>query len=183
MNRPSTQTMVLGHPLVSIPVMLAGAGMLYVCWQGGVEGIPVAIIPAATMLAAARAGEQASAYKRWKREWDAMAPPDQRQPSKLPGIIGVILGFMLVLAGIAAANADARTNAAALGWLILIALPVLAFFGVRASWRRARRRPSRTVPAKPVAVIARTILPVPTLGTAYATLPEHCQRLLARSRS
>ena len=117
---------------------------------------------------------------RGKAAWDGMAEHPPRRAAKPGRIVGVIAVAALTLMAYVRPQLLAYAAGYAVGWtrhqpwllglLGLLALGVLVQF--------VRCFPRRPKPAKPVSVIARPILPVPTLADAYRALPPYCQALL-----
>ena len=184
MRRPATRTMLLGHPLVATPLTLGGTAGLFAALYGGANGSGLlpALFCVVVALTAHRASQQADAYKAWKREWDAMtpqAPPRvRRRPSAWTWIIGFIVVGVVGLEWLG--GADGRLMAWGAGFTLGgIGLAAVIVAAIRWLWRGRRRRPETFA----VTVIARSVLPVPSLDGAYRALPDYCQRLLARPGS
>ncbi|MFM9977019.1 MAG: hypothetical protein ACKVOP_03100 [Sphingomonadaceae bacterium] len=93
MNKPPLKTMVLGNPIVGLGIYGLGALTLYACWQNG-DAWPLGLMALVAMSTTARAGEQADAYRNWKRAWDAMG--DNPLPSGRGGRVSTTA--MLALA-------------------------------------------------------------------------------------
>lgn len=127
MKQPSTKTMILGHPGVAMPVMLAGAATLAAAFYG--SNLLVGILGVAVVGTAQKAHEQARAYKAWQREWNGMAPGGHTVRKR--GWCGVVVaGLALGWFGLACAGgADPYT--AAIGTLGLVGLGVAAVMAVR----------------------------------------------------
>ena len=182
MNRPPIKTMLLGHPLIGLPIYGVGAFILYQCWYDpslwlfGVGAL-------AAMSTAAKASDQADAYRNWKRAWDAMG--DGPLPS---GRGGRIARFLIGVAMIAAlilfllGHSDQPAYRLALGWLVvvggggLVALLVIWLFRLRP--KRAAKAAKNSVVT---VAIARPIFAVPDMLQSYRQLPEHCH-LVMRAR-
>jgi len=180
MKRPSIRSVVLGHPLVGVPVALASVGALYVCWFRGEEGGAVlGLIPVGMLCAVSQASQEMTAYRAWKREWDAMAPPAPgRKPGRFMAAIGVLLSAAMLIGGVASSGDGAAIIHHLLGWGVVLVPFLLGMVTVRLLIRRLRRRYRRGAHAQPGKVIAKPIIAAPALPAAYAALPAYCQRLL-----
>lgn len=179
MNKPPLKTMLLGHPVIGLPIYGVSAFVLYCCWQdSGPWLFGVGALAAITTTQAA--GEQAQAYRNWKRAWDAMSdePP---HPARWPAMVGTVLVAALVM--FIAGHADRSAYSLVLGWLPIIGGGLLALFVMLSMMRWLRRRRRRTVKNRAVTVaITRPIFPVPDMLQCYRSLPEHCQSLLRQQR-
>ncbi len=177
MKRPSARTMFLGHPMVSLPLTLGGLGGLYAGYQAGSNATPFALLSIVVLAAVGKATADATAFRNWQREWDAMsgeAPP----PSKLKGCFGTVLAACLVLRGLALAAANPSTTG---NLLVTVGGPLVALIAV-CLWLRSRRhRSAHSQKEVPVEVVAKPSKPAPTLDAAYADLPEHLKHLMKRS--
>ena len=180
MNRPSNQTMVLGHPVVSGVVAIAAAITGYAAFRSNADGGYLVSGGCCALIAmTAKANEAATGYKRWKREWESLdGPGGQPRRSDFKSKLEWIGAGFIALAILAAFCGQ---PAYLLG-LLLLCLPILATKLLRGVWRRLfRRRYGHTT--RPVCVVAKPILTSPSLAQAYARLPEHCLRILANGRS
>lgn len=178
MNRPSTKTMILGHPIIAVPVTLAGGVALFAGLYGG--SVLMALLGGAVGSMALRASEQASKYRAWRAEWAAMGGETQ------PGvrgrrIVGVLLVAAIIVLVVARPDLIAIGAGYAVGWLrahpvVLVPpaliLAIVLFQFVRFFPRRQRRR------ADVVKVVAKPVLKCPTIEEAYRTLPDYCHALL-----
>jgi MFS family permease len=178
MNKPPLKTMLLGHPIIGLPIYAVSAFVLYCCsqdsglWLFGV-GALVAIITTQA------AGEQADAYRNWKRAWDAMSD-DPPRPARWPAMVGKVLVAALAL--FIAGHDDRLTSSLVLGWLPLVGGGLLALLAMLLMMRWLRRR-SHMVKNRAVTVaITRPIFAVPDMLQCYRSLPEHCQSLLRQQR-
>jgi hypothetical protein len=173
--------MLLGHPLVALPLALGSAGAIYACYHNGSNGLFPGLIFGAMLLTAAQAHKQASAYRLWAREWNAMAGEPTPRTGQRNSVLRVGLGVALVVAVWAVLLSDPHMTSQALHHPVQTGAPVLGLLVVTSLVRWLRRRPGRAAtPVGPVTVAARVILPAPPLDAAYAALPDYCQRLLAR---
>lgn len=175
MKKPATKTMVIGHPLIAVPMTLTSGVVLIAGLQTGNLFPVLFAIPILAGVQTARA--QASAYRAWKAEWDAMDDGPARRTVTLGSFLGVVVLATLMLVAFGMPRGLAYMAGYALGWmethpwlLALLALGMLAQF--------VRHNPRRAKPTKPVTVIAQAILPVPTLADAYRALPPYCHALL-----
>lgn len=73
MKKPSTQSMMMGHPVVALPVAVATLATLY-AWSQNSEVWWLAIVMLAFMGRVMKANEARRDYLQWKREWDALDP-------------------------------------------------------------------------------------------------------------
>jgi hypothetical protein len=179
MREPSTQTRLLASP----PVFYGAWGLAL--WLGYQWTLDTGIWPLFLMLAFPMAGimnaeREVKAYKRWKREWDAMAGAPPR-PKQWPLVVGVIIGIPILI-GLANVGQHQGTQAVigvlmvTLGPLLLLALLLKLWGRVLRTFRR------RADKVQPVAIcISRPLLPVPTLRDAYHSLPAHCALVLGAS--
>lgn len=182
MNKPPLKTRMLGHPLVSLPIYGLGAFFLYQCTQD-TSLWPLGLGSLVTMSATMHAGEQADAYRNWKRAWDAMS--DDPLPSGRGGraarvFVGVamIAALLLFLLG----HSDQQAYGLALGWLVVVGGGALVALLVTRLFRSRPRRAAKAAKNRVVTVaIARPIFAVPDMLQSYRQLPEHCH-LLMRAR-
>lgn len=178
MKRPATKTMVMGHPIVAVPMTLASGVTLVAGLQSG-SPLPV-FIAIALIAGVQKARAQASAYRAWQAEWDAMSDGPARRRVTPGSYLGAAMIAALVLLAFGSPQLLAYLVGFAFGWMgtqpWLLALLGLLALGVLVQFIRCY--PRRARPAKPVTVIAEAILPVPTLADAYRALPPYCQALL-----
>jgi len=185
MKRPSSRTMLLGSPILAAPVTLLAISTLYVSWLGGSEGTSLGPCGFAILAATARAAREAAAYRQWQAEWDAMGDGPRVRKVTLGRFLGAVAIAVLLLIGYGQPSLLAYGLGYVLGWAshqpwLLAGLGVVVLAVVA---RVIRRWPHRPRAVKPVTVVARPILPVPSIADAYARLPDYCQRLLARTRT
>jgi len=180
--RPTTKTLIVGHPIVAMPLLLASIACLLAGFRSGAA--PPVIIGIAMIAAVNGAQRQANAYRAWKAEWDAM-DGRPKAPRSSPGQwIGAVLLAALILVGCFRPSVLAYGAGFAVGWIshepwLLGGLAALAVAIIVQFVRCWPRRPKA---ARPVTVVAKRILPVPSIADAYARLPDYCQALL-RGRS
>lgn len=178
MNKPPAKVMLLGHPIVAVPVTLAGGIGLAAGLYGG--SVPMAFLGGAVALSAMRASERAAKYRAWRVEWHAMSG---EAPSGVSGrrVVGALLVAALMILVVARPDLIAVGAGYAAGWLwahpIVLAPPALilaivVFQFVRFFPRRQRRR------SDVVRIVATPVLKSPTLEDAYRALPDYCHALL-----
>lgn len=174
MKRPATKTMLIGHPAMAVPLMLIGGVTLLAGFHAG--NLLIVIFAVAILGTVSKAGEEASAYRAWQREWNGMAPATPRERKRVWGRIAIlVLGAMLfglMLSG-GASVSDAAICIGLLaggGGIITVALRLV----IRCFRRRRPRRTRSLV----VAVVARPVMAVPNLADAYRALPPYCHALL-----
>jgi len=175
MKRPNTQTMVLGHPVITGCVVVGGGICGLAGWSAGGGGCWVTLMSICIVAAVAKMNERASAYKRWKGEWDALAEPGTLKPKMgLRGFVEWLVAGMIVVLIFTAIGGSKP----ALGFLILLTCLTFAVMLIRWVWRRFFRR-SHSAVRQHVSIIAKSIIATPALETAYRRLPAHCQRMMA----
>lgn len=182
MNKPPLKTRMLGNPLVGLSVYGIGGFILYQ-WTQDSSIWPLGVTAACGISATMRAGEQADAYRNWKRAWDAM--DDSPLPSGRGGrvaraFVGVamIAALLLFLLG----HSDQQASGLALGWLMAVGGGGLVALLVTRLFRSRPRRAAKAAKNSVVTVaIARPIFAVPDMLQSYRQLPEHCH-LLMRAR-
>lgn len=178
MKRPSTKTLVVGHPVIAVPLTLTSGVCLLAGFQTGNSS--AVLIGIALIAAVHNASQQASAYRAWQIEWDAMGDGPERRSVTPAGIFGVAAVAALALLGYAHLPSVAYWAGYSLGWVfghrwLLAALGIVAIAILVQFMRHGLRRAK---PAKPVKVVAKRILSVPTIADAYRALPPYCHALL-----
>lgn len=175
MNKPPLKTMILGNPILGLTIYGLGALTLYAWWQNA-DAWPLGLMALFAMSATARAGEQADAYRNWKRAWDAMG--DDPLPSGRGGRAGrALVGLTLIAALVwyLASHSDRSGYDLAFGWLVLGSVAMLVV-AILAKWRKVRRaRPIKTTVV--TVVVKGPVLRVPTLAEAHRALPDYCLRM------
>lgn len=177
-KKPPTQKMVMGHPLIATPMTLvAGVTLL----AGFHAGNALIVLFAIAIVGAIRtASDQAGAYRQWKAEWDAMAgQAPARKGKPVWGRIAVLALGLALFAVMRIGGASTSDAAICIGLLagcigmiaVILRLAIRCFKG---------RRPIRATKSGTVKIVAKTILPVPTLDAAYAALPDYCRQILRR---
>jgi hypothetical protein len=179
MNKPSLKTRFLGNPIIGLSVYGMGGFVLYQ-WTQDSSIWPLGIGAVYAISVTMRAGEQADAYRNWKRAWDAMG--DDPLPS---GRVGRALNFLVGVAMIAAliffllGHSDQQAYQLALGWLMAVGGGGLAVLLVVRLLRLRRNRVPKAGKTSIVTVaIARPIYAVPDMLQSYRQLPEHCHVLM-----
>lgn len=182
MRRPPPRVMLLGHPVVMVPVMGVGLFCLF-HWTQDAEFTFPAIMALVAMGFVGRANQHRMEFMRWKQAWDSMAdgdPGSRRGPllAKLAIAAIVPAGFALIENG-AFDHADK-----ALGWGVLAILVA----GCWAMVVRARRyltggvrsdgRARSASRSDAVSICARSSMRVPSIEDAYRALPAYCWRVL-----
>ncbi|MGA0546831.1 hypothetical protein ACO2Q1_16290 [Brevundimonas sp. VNH65] len=170
---------MLGHPLVTTGVWLAGLALLYGCWQSGGEGI-VLLIPMFILMAwAGKAHDYMNGYRAWKRAWDGMAGQQPRRAArgwrKALAVVTIALTAVYL-----AVNVDQPGYGLSLGWMALVAGVGCAIL----LWRMVRRGKTterkRRAKEHVVTVCARPVVRAPSLVAAYQAMPDYCHRLIDR---
>jgi hypothetical protein len=178
MNKPPLKTMLLGHPVIGLPIYAVSAFVLYCCTQdSGLWLFGVGALVAITTTQAA--GQQADAYRNWKRAWDAMSDDPQR-PARWPAMVGTVLVAALAL--LIAGHADRLANSLVQGWLPIIVGGGVALLAMLSMMRWLSRRRAKVNTATVAVAISRPIFAVPDMVQCYRSLPEHCQSLLRQQR-
>lgn len=181
MNRPRTNMLVMGHPFVGAPMLLADAfvGYVYTDSAGFGFGTLIALIFAGWVTNCMKLAAQ---YRAWKREWNAL-DPNYQAPQPVKNTLRYVRALFIagpILAGIfwlAAHYSDPTSAAHWLAPLVAIALPILWLVSVFA------RRQKRQAKAREwtVAQAATRPQPAPTVAEAFASLPEYCRPLFSPS--
>lgn len=166
----------MGHPVVSVTLVLFTCWLGYRYWLGVIEPTAVLIV-GVIALSAAKANQRYSAYQQWKLEWSLMGGHDPRvrvSPRAFKNVLGIASWFGLLALALNNAHPELRW-AVALFWFATMVMVLAAAY----RWWRARRRPNRP---REVAVSVRLAKPLrsPSLSEAYAALPDHCRAMLAR---
>ena len=170
------QPFFLTYLLASSPVFFGTAGLsiwlLYQWWLD--PGIwPLIVMLGLWCGTIGKASERVTAYRAWKAEWDMLdgqAPRSARRGT----LIGLLVVLLIAAIPTLAKLPPATQNAGTLAALLL----VVAFFVLRALWRRVgTRRPRRAKREIVTVVVKAPIFPVPTLDAAFRALPEHCRQL------
>lgn len=174
MNRPKASTLIVGYPLVTVPLFLLDGWFGYTATAntGFGWGTLLALLFGAWLV---KCSEEAGRYRAWRRDWNAL-DPNYRPPQPLRLAIRVmmalpiLLGFFWLLANFNDPSSPARLIA----WGIGVAIPMLWI--ARLILRRRKRRPTsqdwivtQAIPRS---------LPAPSVAEAYARLPDYCRPLL-----
>ncbi len=179
MRAPKPSVAFFGHPAIAGPLVLGGLGLLVMFLTQGEGGFLLAVPVAVGLAWLAKAMEKVSAYRAWRKAWDAMGEPPVRRRWPWKPLCGVL--FVTLVFGHALAHPE-RPDATAAAGMVVVALglgivAVLLRSLVRL-FRRPRRRVAKNDPM--VTICARPIFPVPSLRDAYIALPEHCWQVLGR---
>lgn len=165
--------MVLGHPVVALSLTVAGGYGLYLAWAQ--SNALLAIGTSLLLGKLVQANEQASRYRAWAKAWQAMDPDaSPPRPMTRAHLLGLLVGVGLPLLWVVKRDAFAPA-AACVGMLLGGILLVVA---LRAIIRKAGRRTHRPAKVATVTVVARRVLPVPSLADAYRALPAHCRAVM-----
>lgn len=180
MRRPRTSTLVLGHPVVAVPLFLTDALIGGVAtYQSGFTIVTgLALILAAGLT---KCSQEAARYRTWRRDYDAL-DPNYRPPQPIRStlrFLGALLVAGPVLAGIFWLVLNYGEPNSAAHWiapLVLASLPALWLLG----WvlKRKARRPHRSQDWIVSQALSRP-LPAPTAAEAYAWLPDYCRPLFS----
>lgn len=177
MRQPPHRVLLLGHPVVAMPVLGLCAFLLY-GWSQHPEAWPVGgaalLFGGWTM----RACETANQYRAWRKAWDSMAEPIARRA--LSNHLGKLVIAALVVGGFTLADMGAipgGTGSALMG-IAIVAAPLATLAMLMKRWRSSKARRT-TAQVEPVRIaITRPAFPMPSLEDAYASLPEHSQRVM-----
>lgn len=172
MKRPAVPTLLLGHPVVAVPLILGGLALLWACWQRGSEGVITGIVTLICLARVITASEQVSHFRAWKRAWEGMgeAHPTSSRWRWAGGV--ACLGLLAIYGAKQLPPDQLRVAIAVLA--IMLAL-VMLWAGIR--W--ARRRMPRGRRRDCVSVAARTpLMRAPKLQAAYRALPPYCEHVL-----
>ncbi len=172
-------TMVMGHPLICGPMALSAGCGLYASYDVGSGGGGLAC--AVLLGGIGKAYQDAQAYRQWAKSWAAINEHGRpRRPLRmghlaaLVGLIGLAAAYVVRPKMLnAVAPALATLAATCFAGIVVVKL-------VRWTIRRLRRR--GPAPSFAVAMIAHAAGPVPTVETAYRSLPPHCAVILRQAR-
>ena len=176
MREPPLRVRVLGHPVITVPVMGLGALTLYQ-WSQNMDFAVPGIAAIAAMALVGKAAEHRMQYLRWRQAWDSYADtagPAPQGPPRAKLAIAVIVsgGFMAHEAG-----ALEGLAAPVAGFGLLAAILLAGMMLVR-WWRRSRRRAPPASRSDVVSVCASAVIAVPSMTDAYSRLPAHCWHVL-----
>lgn len=177
MKRPSVGVMLVGHPLVAAPAVLAGGVLLYAAWRAGSSALVPGVLAFAAICAVGTANTRATRYRTWQRAWNGVGGDPSPRLSDHRAVRAAAAVLVVLTLGLYLATRTDINARLALGWLVMGSALVVIVLAVRAL--RRTRRPRRTSPLGPVvAICAKPLLPSPSLERAYAALPDHCLRVL-----
>lgn len=176
MTRPSLLAYLFGNPLSMLALGLGVIVTAYQCYSG--TGSAVTMVAAIVAAAyAANAQERITAYRGWKREWDAMGGDiPRRRPLGRRTIAIVVWSPMALVAAFPGPDPQMRQGAALFWWANAAITTLLLYRAIR-SHRTRRRDDTRE---RAVTVVVGVPRQSTTLAAAYAALPDHCQRVLAK---
>lgn len=178
MKRPSTRTLVLGHPVVATPMTLACGSFIVAALMNSNASVLLLTLP--VLLAVVKASQEAATYREWVREWDAMGGgprPSGWRWLRWPGAIAVALGTLVL---IGSGSSVLVPLAEVVGGLVaLLAAIVIPWTVIRWLLHLRRRRHSGTFV---VQVIAQPVMQAATLTDAYGALPPHCAAMLGKPK-
>jgi hypothetical protein len=172
----------MGHPVIAMPMMLVGVATLLTGFYE--RNLLIILFALAIWRAFLSANEQATKYRAWKLQWDALAPNGPPSPRRNGGklLTNAMLCLALLVGFLSWPYYAAHAAGFALGWLCahpaVLAIPVLVVLGLIV--HRLRRARPNAKPAALVRVVAKRTLPVPTLDAAYRALPPYCHALFGR---
>lgn len=184
MKKPEGLKGFVGHPVVTLALVAAGAFALFQVAISGAWVLGLVVLVA--LGGVAKANREVMAYRQWKRDWDAMTPRPDAAPRQAGGKTGRVALLLIVIGLMAlylAANLDQPGFGFALAWLVGGGAVVLVIALVRLAWSgrsvSSGARVSSSGAVEPVTICVRQpLLPVPDLSRAYGALPEHCCKLL-----
>lgn len=179
MKRPSTSTLIVGHPLIAVPcigvVALFGCAALF-GHADGMVGV-LALFMAAWLQTEWRT---AARYRAWVREWNALNA-NYRPPRPIRATL-IILGKLLIAVPMVLGCGwllinfdDPSTPAKLITWLLVGGIPTLWLAALLLSRRKRRPRSQRWIVTQ---ALSRP-LPAPSAAEAYASLPDYCRPLFS----
>jgi hypothetical protein len=170
----SVPTLVLGHPLVSVPLFLSGAALLFASWQLGSDGFGPAVVVLICLARVAHCSQQVSEYRAWKRAWAGMTERGHRPALIRPRrLLELALALLLAVYGSLKLDSGEVELSPTLAAIPLALLVLWAgAHGLRRRLPRGRQRDCVSV------AVGASLMRVPTLAQAYRALPQHCQRVL-----
>ena len=172
MNRPPPLVMLVGHPLLSYPI-IGLCLLILVRWFSDAALLPLAILALIALCWTLHAGGRAQKYRAWLHEWEGMAG---RAPRFSLSSQRKLLGVLILVGMIAFMVSQSHRLEYRLG---LVAMPLVALIGGIA-WAVTRYRQRRAANNEGNVTIAITapLLPTPDLAYAYNLLPPHCWQIL-----
>lgn len=181
MNRPRTNMLVMGHPLIGVPMLLADAvaGFAYTDSAGFGLGTVFALVFAGWVT---NCMQQRARYCSWQRQWNSL-DPNYRAPQPIRTTLRhlralIIVGPLAAGAFWLLANFNDPTSAAhVLAPLVVVGLPLIILAALFA--RRRKRQPKAREWTVSQAVTRPQ--PVPTVAEAFASLPDYCRPLFSPS--
>lgn len=180
MREPPIATRFFGHPIVAVPLTLAGFGIGYLCLQSNGGGFFPGVATLVGLLMLGKAAQHRDAYRAWKRAWDGMAAP---RSDRFAGSWKKPLGVVLVAAMLfyMASQAHRPEYQLAFGWMVVFGVGAALFLLVcrlRGTRPAGRSKASGDL----VRVIAKPVMGAPSLDAAYRTLPTYCRQVMGHGR-
>ncbi len=178
MRRPSTQTLIVGYPVVTIPLALFGGFFGFEVVIGNAP-IWVGVITFIYCGWLHQCYETASRYRAWLREWNALDPDYQPgrpvlRTLQFIGSLVVAAALFFAWLKLGPAFADPQSPARAIA-----ALAVVVWVLALAARLLFHRRKKRAVTKDWIVTQAvERPLPAPSADEAYASLPDYCRPLL-----
>ena len=176
MMRPRTSVLVVGHPLVAVPLTLLFIGVAADCaYQSGFNLFTVGVLFGLGWIG--NCFNAATRYRAWRREWDALDPeyrprnPWRGAGKSLLALVGGIFALWLI-----ATFNDPDSPARTVAWLLPVGLLAI---GVLRMARRGRRSGAKAPKDFIVTQAVKRPLPAPQVADAYARLPDYCRPILS----
>jgi len=186
MREPPARVKFFGNPVVAVPVIgLCGLGLY--AWSQNPDALLLGVPAFIGMVWTGKACQAMTKYREWRKAWDSMAEPQPRRTSVMPRLVSGLIAALVVGAFVASEGGVAPGAPQALaGILVLGVLIAVSAVAIRALAKRLRSRKARNALSGKrdcvTVVVARPILPVPTLEDAYKALPKHCWRAMNAPR-
>jgi len=180
MTRPRTSILVVGYPLVTVPLFLMDGfvGYVFTDSQGFGWGTLLALLFAGWL---AKCSGEASRHRAKQREWNAL-DPDYRPRRPLLAAVRLIVRLIVAAPIVLGCfwlfvNFDDPSSPARLITLVAaVAIPALWIAGLLLHRRKRRPTSHEWIVTQ---AITRS-LPAPSVAEAYAQLPDYCRPLLTR---
>jgi apolipoprotein N-acyltransferase len=176
MQRPRTSTLIVGHPVVAVPlcVVFAGVAIAGIVHEGFSWPVLLLLALAGGIASTAR---EASRYRAWTREWDSYNPnyrPPQhlRSAARLAALLLVAAAIYWLVNG----YGDPGSPAHVIAPLLMFGVPALGLLRMVLRLRKRRRLSS---PDWVVTQAISRLLPAPTVADAYARLPEYLRPIFS----
>jgi hypothetical protein len=185
MNRPSSFTYFIGNPISLIGIWLLTAFLAYQ-WYANGEAVILPIIAGLAAISASNANQRLNKYRLWKREWEAMngvvttgtVTGDLMRTTGFRIVVGGVLWCVFAYGALTIGNAPEGKLVAGLFWMTTL---VMIVGGIYRLIRRNRAAPKKPVVRDvPVTLCLKPAQQSPSLGQAFASLPEYCMPLFER---